>query len=408
VADRFPDTQLSPALFDTRGEFARDLPLDLIRVWRLAGDQNPESASELLKSFRVTGTVVVSDSAGLTRLSRQREPLEVMALINQPKEIVYELGTAIGGRGLGVWTADNTESFYPAHVPCDRIAAMLLGAQDRIRCECEVQIGMAAHFDTYFLIGNSVYGKSAMDIETLAEDRTAGGEVVLTPDTWQRVRHAGFEAVPRDSGDGYRLLNGPRFTCGEPGKLCGERYPLPFSREFHDCLRDYSLHRSVEGLREKIRAGLLRQRTVLLLERQQASHESPEMEILNEMEQAAIAGALGALLLGSMAGAEIKTAGALSIYVFDNTQQAWAFASRLRDRLRQEGIRIRGGIASGEVLLFNLEGGGKDISGVPVNLASKVAQDHGEFGSIYLLDELQGLREERIEIAGALIPVWVS
>jgi class 3 adenylate cyclase len=407
VADSLSGSRLPPALFDTRGEFARDLPLDLIRAWRAAGERDADAARELLDPFRVTGTVVVSDSAGLTRLSRTREPLEVMALINQPKEIVHELGVAIGGRGLGVWTADNTEMFYPEEVGGDRVAAMLLGAQDRIRCECEVQIGMAAHFDTFFLVGNSVYGAAAMDVEILAEDRTVGGEIVLTGATWERVRTAGFEAAERDGGDGFRLTGGQRFTCGEPGKPCAERYPLPFSIEFHDCLREYSLHRSAESLREKVRVGFARNCTVLLVEREPVESELPEMTILMEMERSAVAGAMGALLLGSMAGKEVKTAGSLSIYVFANTEEAWAFAHRLRERLAAEGIRIRAGIASGEVLLFDLEGGGKDISGVPVNMASKVAQDQGQFGRIYVLDCMRSLREERMTVAGAEIPVWV-
>lgn len=397
---------MSAELFDTRGEFARDLPLDLIRLWRTSGSRDVCAAQELLEPYRVTGTIVASDSAGLTRLSRSREPLEVMALINHPKEIVYELGTTIGGRGLGVWAADNTEMFYPEEVSCERVAAMLLGAQDRIRGECEVQIGIAARFDTFYLVGNAAYGTAANDLEVLAEDRTAGGEIVLTRGTWERVREAGFHAVERGSGDGFRLLDGPRFTCGIAGTPCAERYPLPFSVEFHDCLREYSLHRNAESLRDRVQSAFARECTVVLVEREPVQAVLPELAILWEMERSAVAGALGALLLGEMAGEEVKTAGSLSIYIFANLKEAWAFASRLREKLVGEGIRTRSGIASGEVLVFDLEGGGRDISGVPVNMASKVAQDQGEFGCIYALERLTQLPETRITVAGAEIPVW--
>ena len=107
---------VSPALFDTRGEFARDLPLELIAAWSESA-HDKDAATELLVPFRVTGTLVVSDSCGLTRLSMGREPFEVMALINRPKEIVYGYGIATGGKAPGVWASDNTEMFYPETVP---------------------------------------------------------------------------------------------------------------------------------------------------------------------------------------------------------------------------------------------------------------------------------------------------
>jgi hypothetical protein len=42
------------------------------------------------------------------------------------------------------------------------------------------------------------------------------------------------------------------------------------------------------------------------------------------------------------------------------------------------------------VLVFQLQHGGHDIAGMPVNLASKMAQDTGEFGNIYLTPEAAG------------------
>lgn len=412
---------ISPALFDTRGEFARDLPLDLIAAWRTA-DQDPAAARSLLRPYLATGTVVVSDSAGLTHLALCREPLEVMALINRPKELVYEYGAAIGGRGLGVWAADNTEMFYPEEVPCDRIASMLLAVQDRIRAECEVQIGLAAHYGSFYLVGNSVYGPEAVAIETMAEDRTVGGEIVFTATAWERVQGAGpdcqaaFQALarceaPGDPVDGYRVLDGPRPAAWNPTQPAPD-YPLPFSAAFHTCLQEFYQHQNVELLRQQVYENFARTCTVLLTEREAISSDVAAIEILMEMERSAVAGTLGALLLGAGSGTEVKTAGSLSIYLFETTYDAWIFADRLRHNLQAEGIRTRSAIATGEVLLFDLEAGGKDISGVPVNMASKAAQDLGTFGNIYVLSQespaADRLQPVSMHIGGADRLVYVS
>jgi hypothetical protein len=124
--------------------------------------------------------------------------------------------------------------FYPDTIGFAQIVSMLLAVQDRIRVECEVQIGIAAHFDTFFRIGNVLYGDAAEAIECLAEDRTSGGEIVLTGSAWKRActepESAGlFRALPRsESGceltEGLRLLDGPRL--GHPKATTG-RYPIP-------------------------------------------------------------------------------------------------------------------------------------------------------------------------------------
>jgi class 3 adenylate cyclase len=61
-----------------------------------------------------------------------------------------------------------------------------------------------------------------------------------------------------------------------------------------------------------------------------------------------------------------------------------AFAEEIRTTLAQTGIRCRIGVDSGQVLVFDLGTGGRDIAGDPVNTASKLAQDVGELGHIYV------------------------
>jgi hypothetical protein len=343
-----------------------------------------------------------------------------MALISRPKEIIYEFGSAIGGQPMGVWAADNTEMFYPDTVSCAQIASMLLAAQDQIRVECEVQIGIAAHFDTFFRIGNVLYGDAAEAVERLAEDRTSGGEIVLTGSAWTRAcaepESLGlFRAVPRSKSggeftEGLRLIDGPRLA--RPRATTG-RYPIPFSREFYESLRELDHDSDIEQLRLKVAQRFARHGTVLLVERAPVPAETVEAAILREMTTAVVARARGALLLASTSGFEVKTAGPLSIYVFDNASEAWTFAVRLRTELQGEGIPTRSGIATGELLIFNLEEGGREISGSPVNRASKIAQDYGEFGRIYVADLLPEVMEPPLEVVSSLIsvsgveiPVW--
>jgi hypothetical protein len=70
----------------------------------------------------------------------------------------------------------------------------------------------------------------------------------------------------------------------------------------------------------------------------------------------------------------------------EDAAEAWTFALRPRELPESDGIRTRSGLTTGDVLLSDREEGGREISGNPVNLASRAAQDHGEFDRIYSPD----------------------
>lgn len=127
-SDRFP-----AGFFDVTQDIARELPVDRSRA----------SALRLLSAHAVTGSVVSTDAAGLTSLTRARSVIEILALLNQPKEIVHACGAAIGGEAIGVWAADNTEMVYQRVEP-GRLLSALLETRDRITRTCEIQIGMCA------------------------------------------------------------------------------------------------------------------------------------------------------------------------------------------------------------------------------------------------------------------------
>src|SRR4026208_924744 len=105
-SDRFP-----PGFFDLPAGAGETLPLDTIAEWTHS-TQTQEVARAILSPHTLRGTVVASDSAGLTRLTRDRSLIEILALLSHPKELIHGHGTAIGGRSVGIWSADNTLMFY--------------------------------------------------------------------------------------------------------------------------------------------------------------------------------------------------------------------------------------------------------------------------------------------------------
>ena len=101
-------------------------------------------------------------------------------------------------------------------------------------------------------------------------------------------------------------------------------------------------------------------------------------------------------LMPARGAVEIKIAGPLALYLFEEAAQAVRFARRLRAGLAEHEIVCRIGVAAGPVLAGETPGGGWDVAGAPVNLASKMAQDLGRPGRVYLSEAVH----ERLGEAG--------
>ncbi|MFY0577777.1 hypothetical protein ACN28S_28770 [Cystobacter fuscus] len=206
--------QYSPSLFDVAQDIVGGLPIKLIEQW-LGSEQTHADALRLLQPFQVRGYNVVSDSAGLTRLSRQRGLIEILALIDQPKQLVHGLGTALGGRGVGIWAADNTQMFYPPSVAPESLVSMLLTVQDEVQRGCQIRIGLGAHFGEFYDLSGGLYGAQSDAIEELAENHTEGGEVVISQALRELLPegHAFTlepkEAPPSPLGPCWRVVEGP-------------------------------------------------------------------------------------------------------------------------------------------------------------------------------------------------------
>jgi len=386
AAPKLSRSQYSPALFDVAQDLAGGLPLRLVEQW-LASEQGQEDALRLLAGSRVIGFNVVSDSAGLTRLTHQRGLMEILAIINQPKEIVHGLGVATGGEAIGIWTADNTQMFYPETVPAAALLSMLLAVQDAVASRCLIKIGIGAHFGEFYRLGGGLHGAQSDAIEALAEDHTEGGEIVVSAAIVARLGpDHGFTLRRRDDsptaiGPLYRLLDGPRPAAARPVDV---GYPIPYSLAFYADLLALAASLGDRATARAMGRRYTTRRVVVLVERESQEADTCEIATLNNLALSVMMKDAAIRHLEGGAGREIKVAGPIGIYVFEDPAEALEFAESFRRVLAHDEIVSRIGIDVGPVLIFDLAGGGKDIAGMPVNIASKMAQDRGRWGKIYL------------------------
>ncbi|HEX9003829.1 MAG TPA: family 3 adenylate cyclase [Blastocatellia bacterium] len=384
-----------PELFDLAQDITGGLPLQVIGQW-VSGVQNQETALRLLAPHKVTGYSVSSDTAGLTKLTRQLGLMEILAIINRPKEIVYELGTAIGGQALGIWAADNTQMFYPPSTNAAMLLSALLSAQDKVNQVCQVKIGLGAHYDEFYSLSGGLYGAAADAIEEWTKDQTEGGEIVVTEGICQRLPpDHDFTLVRRgDSpilGAIFRVIDGPRRT---DAPATTARYPIPYSESFYEDLLAYQNHLGDTALGQRLADKYLQNKVVVYIERENFAAETYEMALCNNLSLSAILKDTGLRLLPKATGLEVKVAGPLGIYIFDEAGEAVNFALAFRNSLAQEDVACRIGIDAGPVLVFKLPTGGRDIAGMPVNIASKMAHDKGQMGKLYLSAAVKELVED--------------
>ncbi|MFY0577776.1 hypothetical protein ACN28S_28765 [Cystobacter fuscus] len=147
----------------------------------------------------------------------------------------------------------------------------------------------------------------------------------------------------------------------------------------------------------------------MLIERQAQQAETPELALFDNLSLSARMKDTGLRHLASHQGEEVKVVGPLGIYVFDAIPAALDFAQLFRRELAREAISCRIGIDVGPVLLFELPSGGRDIAGMPVNIASKLAQDLGRPGGLYLSEDRRSTWTWRASPSGAPpSPAWRS
>ncbi|PZO42669.1 MAG: family 3 adenylate cyclase [Pseudanabaena frigida] len=398
MIEKLSKKRYSTNLFDVTQDIIGALPLKLVEQW-LSSDQTYDDALKLLESHKVRGYSVSSDSVGLTKLCQQKGLLEILAIINQPKKILHGYGKAIGGESVGIWAADNTQMFYPDSIDATKLVSTLLTIQDAIAQSCQIKIGIGAHYGSFYSISGGLYGAEADDIEDIAENHTGGGEILISQAICDRLpANHNFILKKRDDldteiGNIYRVLDGDRLSGLQP---LNQRYPIPYSEDFYTDLLEYEDRLTDQDFAHYLTDKYIQHKVVVLIESRSEEVETHEVSMFNQLSFSALMKDVGLRLLDPKDAAEIKVVSSLGIYVFDEADAAVNFAQTFRQELAKQDITCRIGIDRGEVLIFNLSVGTKDIAGMPVNVASKMAQDKGEFGKLYLSATMQDL----VDISG--------
>ncbi|MDD2516043.1 MAG: family 3 adenylate cyclase [Candidatus Gracilibacteria bacterium] len=389
-------TKFLASLFNLSQDIIENIPFEIIDEW-IKSDQSLETAKRILEPTKVRGISVSSDSAGLSSISIEKELIEVLGIISYPKEIIYGIGKSIGGQGIGIWAADNTQMFFDESIDPNKVVSAFLYLQEVALKKCEINIGFGLHFGEKYLIGGGLYGEEADFIEMIAEDNAKGGEVLISGQLWNLLDKNQFKMSPGED------INHPKDVVYriDSGVLLRDvpinldyNYPIPFSQEFFKDLRKFYSSKD-KDLLDVLNGKYLQEKTIVLVERKKEKHHIEEISLLNDIALYALMEQGSHDILKNYNGLEIKTVGSLGIYEFDYCDDAINFTLAFRESLKEEGVECKIGVADGSVIIFNLANGNKDIAGNPINIASKLAQDKGEFGKIYLTREVFEKLEKR-------------
>jgi len=361
-----------PAFFDLNQDVAGPIPTDLIQAW-VESDGGTDTHTALLKPYERHGIIACSDSAGLSKLSQGKSLIEVMKLVNDPKEIIHAHGKAVGGKAMGVWAADNTQMFYHDTTPSEHVVSHMIAAQRRI-VHCPVQVGIGLHKAHVFEIGGGLYGEEADEIEEFTEEESKAGEVIVSETIFEELPEAMRQSVKR--GENHVLQHADFSISAAASK--DVFYPAPFDRSFHTALRalDVTNTASVQALH----TARVRELTIVLFR----VFQKPADSLLNTLVNNVAANALMHSALRRYKCTIVKADGRLGIITCESKVEALEAALSLKQAAQDNGLAANVGVCSGEILLFTLDAGGFDIAGSPVNIASKLAEDTPDRGVIFL------------------------
>jgi hypothetical protein len=400
-----PLPKVIPALADLTQDIAGPVPLRLLHDWA-TGEQDLSAAASLLSSFQVQGTVVSSDTSGLSKLTQETDLLDVLSLISQPKEIVYALGREIGGRAVGTWVADNTEMFYPASVEPETVVDAMAEVQCRIAERLKLRIGMCVHSGTFYEIGDGLYGGEADRVEYLAEQCAGPNEILLTERVARQLKVVAsdeltFLTFPHENFEeqAYLLKSARRMRHLEERDTL---YPHPFPQDFYPLLPHFQEPVDAADVKRKVYDRWLRDRIVVFL----ARHREPEVRTM--------AGMLDDLLINALMDTVMREAargtdhiassgGGIAILTFDHPRDALDFTRTTHAKLAENGLPVLAGVDAGPVLLFENSRGPSGIAGDAINVASKLAEDVGRPGCFSVTDRAakrlgESTGHERFEI----------
>ena len=388
-------TAAIPALADLSLATSGRVPLEVLQRWAY-GVRDAATATALLQPFAVDGIAVASDTAGLSRMTREMELWEVVRIVSLPKQIVHALGTAVGGRAIGRWVADNTLMFYPPPVTVETVLDAMFEAQARIAAANPARIGLCVHPGRFYELGEGLHGADARLCEVLAESHAGPGEILLTERARDAIRDRGpYVLRPREDLAGavdavvFSLVTGRRLPA-----LVGTNveYPHDFSPEAFRPLVAPGAAADQASAKERVYASSLCDRAVLFVVREHRPRAAEDLAaMLDGLLLDAIVESLARRLAPNEARVLVPAAG-ITILVCGTVRTAFALAVEVRERAVRTGLPLRLGIDSGPILLFESGGAVLGVTGDAVNTASKLSEDVGEVHRIALTTRaLRGL-----------------
>ena len=146
-------------------------------------------------------------------------------------------------------------------------------------------------------------------------------------------------------------------------------YPTPFDAGFFTTLRATSL----SALERASFRDYCVTPTVAFVRTAHRRHEY----LLDEFTDMSLIDLAFRRIASSYGGDVVKSNGILAIVLFNQSDAAIAFSRDIIETTRTLGLDAHVGVTHGEVFLFPLAGGGRDIAGNSVNIASKLAEDSG-------------------------------
>lgn len=356
------------SLADLTQDIAGALPHDLVLRWN-ESDKSPQTHQQLLEPYLVRGTIVSMDAAGLSKLTQRRSLAEVLKLVSEPKEVLHAFGKAIGGRAIGVWAADNAQMFFPETIEPVAVFDQMRAAQER-GSSLAVKMGIGIHWGDCVGIAGGLFGDDADFIEEIAENHTHGGEIVVSESVFARLPDAlrAWAVARTDLAEHAPLWS----MAHEPGPVHAVegddiRYPTPFDDVFFQKLRSSSLEQLARENFDEYRKN-----TTVAFVKINRPHTPMLLDAFTEFSLADVALRRTAV---EHRGDVVKSTGALAIVLLRDEAEALEFARAVIRTQRALGANARVGIAKGDVFLFPLAGGGRDIAGNAVNVASKLSED---------------------------------
>ncbi|MDP9080789.1 MAG: hypothetical protein M3O71_25510 [Bacteroidota bacterium] len=350
-----------------------NVPLELLINWN-ASDKTAKTHGALLAPFYTRGTVVSSDTSGFTKLSEEHHVLAVTYFIHEPKEIIYAMGRAIGGEAIGVWEADNTAMFYAEYIDLELIIEQMARAQHLINETCRVRVGIGIYNQKFLKVAKRFAGKAYELIDGITEDDISAKELaVIAPGKRKMAYLENYVSGKKEILEGTPVWSLGYHNLGADAIIGTDvAYPAPFSAGFIHLLKNTNLSNPVHL--DKICAELETERQVCFIK----VHLPKTMLLLSRLTFEAMISDLFRRCIEPFALEVARNTGQLFVILTSDLHPLIEFLKLFGGEIKKAGFVFSAGIAKSLILMEHYGTKSNMISGMGINIASKLAEDVGE------------------------------